>query len=400
MKFLLKIVQGPNAGAEIALVEGVRVTLGSADSCDIVLADPTLAAEACAIEASADSVVLSVPGSEPESLAPLQVRSFGSTALAVGPADAPWGPLVWEAPAGGDAAAAGTDEARSPSAPPKAEESGDASGSSAPGSDNAEGAESRPAATPSRGRGRRVGCLVALLVLLLLLAAAAWILLPHRRSTSPDGPAPSGPTPAESSPDAAAIAARYGLEFFPTNEPPLVRGDFATRAKRIAATAELYEAQPGVALDLADRETLFTAVSDLLQAATDNALAVSDITNRVVVLAGRAPDPAALHAWREALLADVPRLAGADTAAVVLDSPVSVPANNSSPVTRRSSLAPKAPRIPLRCILLQPYPCLVLQDGQRLLEGAEVADGYKISKITFDRILFRRGDEEELEWTP
>ena len=37
MKFLLKIVQGPNAGAEIALVEGVRVTLGSADACDIVL---------------------------------------------------------------------------------------------------------------------------------------------------------------------------------------------------------------------------------------------------------------------------------------------------------------------------------------------------------------------------
>ena len=99
MKFLLKIVQGPNAGAEIALVEGVRVTLGSADSCDIVLADPTLPAEACAIEASADAVVLTPSGAEPETLEPLRVRSFGSTALAVGPADAPWGPLNWEAPA-------------------------------------------------------------------------------------------------------------------------------------------------------------------------------------------------------------------------------------------------------------------------------------------------------------
>ena len=83
MKFLLKIVQGPNAGAEIALVEGVRVTLGSADACDIVLADPTLPAEACAIEASADGVVLTTPGAEPERLEPLRVRSFGSTALAV-----------------------------------------------------------------------------------------------------------------------------------------------------------------------------------------------------------------------------------------------------------------------------------------------------------------------------
>ena len=99
MKFLLKIVQGPNAGAEIALVEGVRVTLGSADSCDIVLADPTLPAEACAIEASADAVVLTPSGAEPETLEPLRVRSFGSTALAVGPADSPWGPLNWDAPA-------------------------------------------------------------------------------------------------------------------------------------------------------------------------------------------------------------------------------------------------------------------------------------------------------------
>ena len=117
MKFLLKIVQGPNAGAEIALVEGVRVTLGSADSCDIVLADPTLPAEACAIEASADSVALTPSGAEPETLAPLQVRSFGSTALAVGPADSPWGPLVWEAPAAAEPPArrAGPGTSRGPS---------------------------------------------------------------------------------------------------------------------------------------------------------------------------------------------------------------------------------------------------------------------------------------------
>ena len=42
MNFLLKIVEGPNKGAEIALVEGVAVTLGKGDDCDIVLADPTL----------------------------------------------------------------------------------------------------------------------------------------------------------------------------------------------------------------------------------------------------------------------------------------------------------------------------------------------------------------------
>ena len=93
MNFLLKIVEGPNRGAEIALVEGVSVTLGKADSCDIVLADATLPDAPLAIEASATGVT--VDGAP---LEPFHVRTAGATALAVGPADAPWGPLVWPKP--------------------------------------------------------------------------------------------------------------------------------------------------------------------------------------------------------------------------------------------------------------------------------------------------------------
>ena len=387
MKFLLKIVQGPNAGAEIALVEGVRVTLGSADSCDIVLADPTLAAEACAIEASADSVAISVPGSEPENLAPLQVRSFGSTALAVGPADSPWGPLVWEAPAGGDAAKTDGEKADTPPPPPAAESTAKPADEVAAEPDAAEGSEDKP----HRSLARRLGGLVLLLLLLLLLAA--WLLA--RRGASPDGPAPSGPTTAPAE-DAAAIAERYGLALVETNGTTLVRGDFATRAERLEATAALYEAQPGIALDLADRETLLSSSADLLQAATEGAMKIADITNRVAVLAGRAPDPAFLRATVEALRTDVPRLAGADTAAVVLDSPV---ASTRAPAGIPARPSRGAPILPLCGVVLQPYPYLVLQNGQRLAVGAEVG-GYKIERIARDRITLRRGEEEPLEWTP
>ena len=389
MKFLLKIVQGPNAGAEIALVEGVRVTLGSADSCDIVLADPTLAAEACAIEASADAVSLSVPGAEPERLAPLQVRSFGSTALAVGPADSPWGPLVWEAPAGGDAAKTDGEKEVTPPPLPAAESTAKPADEAAAEPAAAEGSKGK-----APRRGSRLGCLIPLLLLLLL---AAWLLT--RRWMNPTVPPPACPT-TEANP--AALVERFGLAVLETNGVVVYRGDFATRAERLAAAAELYEAQPGAALDFADRETLTTAASDLLQAATEGALVVSDVTNRVAVLSGRAPDPAFLAAALEALRIDVPRLSGADTAAVKVDSPLSAP--RPAPLDLRPSAAApaapkKAPRIPLRCILLQPYPCLVLQDGQRLLEGADVG-GYRISKITFDRIAFRNEAGEELEWTP
>lgn len=155
-------------------------------------------------------------------------------------------------------------------------------------------------------------------------------------------------------------------------------------------------------LDLADRETLLASAADLLAAATDGALEIRDVTNRVAVLAGRAPDPAFLASALDALRTDVPRLAGVDTAAISLDSPISAPADAESPAARpsRAAAASRAPRLPLCGILLQPYPCLVLQNGQRLSVGAEVG-GYKIVSIAPDRITVRREEEEEeFEWTP
>ncbi len=390
MKFLLKIVQGPNAGAEIALVEGVRVTLGSADSCDIVLADPTLPAEACAIEASADSVALTPSGAEPETLAPLQVRSFGSTALAVGPADSPWGPLVWEAPAAAEPPAGDSEEARPESAPSK---EADAEATDKPA---AEPAAKDSEDKPRRSLVHRIGCLI---LLLLFLVLAAWLLT--RRWAEPATPPENeaGSVAEDPSSGLADLAARYGLALVETNGTTLARGDFPTRAERVKATAELYEAQPDIALDLADIETLRNSTADLLAAATDGAIKVADVTNRVAVLAGRALDPAFLSATIEALRADVPRLAGVDTAAVSLDSLLSAPARPAAAGGDARPARAQRPRLPLRSILLQPYPCIVLQDGQRLLEGAEVG-GYKISRITFDRIVFRNEAGEELEWTP
>jgi hypothetical protein len=65
VSFLLKIVEGPNKGAEIALVEGVAVTLGKGDDCDFVLVDSTLPAEPLKVEASADGVTVDASPLEP-----------------------------------------------------------------------------------------------------------------------------------------------------------------------------------------------------------------------------------------------------------------------------------------------------------------------------------------------
>ena len=85
MNFILKIVEGPNKGAEIALVSGVAVTLGKGDDCDIVLADTTLPSAPVTIEASDDGVAV-----DGEPLDQFVVMTTGATSFAVGPADAPW----------------------------------------------------------------------------------------------------------------------------------------------------------------------------------------------------------------------------------------------------------------------------------------------------------------------
>ena len=172
MNFLLKIVEGPNKGAEIALVEGVAVTLGKGEDCDIVLADPTMPEAPITVEASADGVAV---GGEP--LESFSVKTFGATSFAVGPADAPWGELKW------------------PKAEVREEEPGDKEAPSEPPNDQtaeppnpqtAEPTNDQDTETSSRRRGGCFGCLLAFLVLLLVLTVLLWFfrdaVKPHAES--------------------------------------------------------------------------------------------------------------------------------------------------------------------------------------------------------------------------
>lgn len=89
MSFILKIVEGPMRGAEVALTEGLRVSVGSGDDCDVVIADGSLPPRAFELDVAADAVTL-VKGEEPQVLEAFAPFSVGTTTFAVGPADAPW----------------------------------------------------------------------------------------------------------------------------------------------------------------------------------------------------------------------------------------------------------------------------------------------------------------------
>ena len=378
MNFLLKIVEGPNKGAEIALVEGVAVTLGKGEDCDIVLADPTMPDAPLSVEASADGVAVSgVP------LESFSVKTFGATSFAVGPADAPWGELKWPKPEDREEERENGEESTEPPPPPTTEP------------------PSPPATEPSsRRRGGCFGCLFVLLGLLLVLIALVWLfwdaLKPRAeslwekmyagRSDSDDAPTvqPSGSDTRSSS--LRDIAAKYALSLVESDGRARISGNLKTRRDRLAATAEAYGAQPGVELDLSDDETLRTSAEDALFTLTEGALKVVATTNRVVSIAGSSRSPLLLKKTLEALNADLPKLRNVDTSGVVI-SPLMARTDGdgagdgeqadgifSTRTPRRTSKKTASPTLPVCGILTTPYPCLVMRDGRRIMEGATVAD--------------------------
>ena len=397
MSFLLKIVEGPNKGAEIALVEGVSVTLGKGDDCDVILADPTLPDDPATVAAAPDGVTF-----DGSPLAPFQVVTRGATSFAVGPSDQPWGELKWgnEEPAAENAADNGASHDSSP-AP-----------TAAPASPEPSGADEAPAEKKSR-RGC-LGCLVALVVLLVMLALLAFFLrdrpqgekvwawttntvsgVCERRlvASERDGAG------ANAALTLSGVVERHALATTNRNSREVLVGDFATRAERLVATAEAYAAKPGVELDFCDDETLKTAAEDTLAMLSEKELRVVAATNRVVALSGRARR---IRRAIEALSADLPKLRNVDVSDVTLvdgalgaaagvdgrettdDGRDAAPASHVSRLAARASASAK-PALPVCGILTTPYPCLVLRSGARVLEGASVGDSVVV-KIEADAV--------------
>ena len=97
-----------------------------------------------------------------------------------------------------------------------------------------------------------------------------------------------------------------------------------------------------------------------------------------------------------ALAADMPKLRDVDVSGVEITSLASpivegdsfVEAPAVAPSVKKRSAAAKAqgtPDMPVCGILTTPYPCLVMRDGARVMEGASIGDGV-IVKIEADAV--------------
>ncbi|MBO6121319.1 MAG: hypothetical protein J6Q49_05605 [Kiritimatiellae bacterium] len=395
MSFILKIVEGPNRGAEIALVEGVAVTLGKGDECDIVLADSTLPEEPLSIEANGDAV--SVNGEQLEQFA---VKTLGATSFAVGPADAPWGELKW--PAKGEISRKDAEPQGKETQAEEAHGEEDLRDSATPREEKADAPE------PEKKKHGCLGCLVVLVLLVLLLGVLAWLfratvrpyaekVLAYARESLHVGGGTGGAGMGAALPmTLSEVASSYGLELEENDGQAKLSGNLKTRAERLRATAEAYEARPGVDLDLSDDESFRASADDALFTITEGAIKVVAATNRVLSIAGTSSSPFALKRILESLNTDLPKLRDIDATGVAYGM---VPGNEKSeegdgddgetPIgvfhARRRTSKAKEPSLPVCGILTAPYPCLVMRDGSRVLEGAALG-GNVIVKIEADAV--------------
>ncbi len=433
MNLILKIVQGPNAGAEIALIQGVNVKLGRSDECDIILTDQTLPDVACEIEVGAERVMLLLPGGGQERLDPLHVKLFETTAIAVGPADAPWGALVWPDP-----------NEKEPEEEPEVEE--------------------KPEEKP-RFRKLQWAVLI-LLILVVILEFGLWFFWPYLSGpveklrtychnkyeewTADELELAAQPVRKQT---LAELAKAYEVDsVLPpphSSAKPVLRGNLKTRADRLKLTASAYDIHPGCVLELTDDESLKNSAEELLNMVAEGALKLETAENRQLALSGHLKNTEELTRILTAIKADMPHVEKIDCSKVEIDPPPAPATPKNLPVVSRNSsdipvqpvpkitirtetnkdekeeqakkekkepevtqpaqvakpepvaeeaLPPMPKQLPVVGILTSPFPCLVLRNGSRVMEGAEF-NGYTVTKISEDVVLLKHGDTI-VEWRP
>ena len=156
-------------------------------------------------------------------------------------------------------------------------------------------------------------------------------------------------------------------------------------------------------MDLSDDESLRASAEELLHIVTGDTVKVMDAANRHLSLAGNLEGPEELRRMLEAIQADIGFAESVDCSQVSL--PVATAASLPAvPVASSPSMAPPPvalptlPKLPVVGVLMTPYPCLVMRDGSRVVEGAEF-HGFTVDKISEDAVLLRH-DDITLKWKP
>ena len=471
MPKILKILTGPQEGAELELDAGIALRIGTDDSCDIVLVDAMAPAQALELVMEGDDVSVTaaaerifagdaaLPVGEKTALPDYTILTIGSTRCAVGDADKPWPPLRWipldvllaEKPQPEQEAEKSAEESADK---PEQEE--------APLSreqlEKIDELQSQKRA--KRGRGFAI---LSWLILILICAAGMWFTGRHVWKIA-------APKEKEEAKDVAENAHKTRLEKLSERAEALgltieeeedgsirrIAGNVPKTSQRTVIEQIVKYDCPQVICEMTDDETLARSVKELVWGLTEGRLQLVSLKDRVAKLMGMTNSEEEWNTIVDNIRHDIPRLASvesdvvyADVMAAKLREALSktgfhdvrvevlpgelqfvgyAPKESSQtfiklleeavkyfPENARLSnlvkwkdaetvidgedpVAPKVRQLPITGIVVHPYPCVILADGQRLGTGSMVG-GYTIDEISLTEVSLSKEDEK-LTWRP
>lgn len=393
MKWLLKITRGPLSGAEIALAGGMRLKIGSSEECDIVIRDQTLPPEAFELDVAEDAVTAILPDGSAIGVDPYTEVALGAVAFAVGDASSRWPEITVSKE--------------------KKEPERDVPPGDIPGEEESRAREESPVPPKKKRRG------AVILLALVLLAALGFALWRFRSGLFQRFPAAreyasraktamfsakaallgrirEKPAAPEAPPvPLSEIARLKGLVLGREDGKVKLSGNLERRAERMAVRAIALAENPETIFDLTDDESLAAATGELLFAITEGAVKLISLTNRCAAIEGHCGGRGELEFIARQIAKDVPAVRSLDASRVTV--PMAAPAAPEAPAKRK--YAPKAPVAVARPemphgiagILTVPYRAVIMRDGRRLLEGAQIG-GAAIEKIEAGRIVLKEGE--------
>ncbi len=318
---ILRILSGPNAGAEAAL--GQRTVVGSSEAADIVVGDPGLAPEHFTIVVEGDLlgiVVGDVPveiGREPRSsgtfrIAPFDLIKFGSTCCAIGPESAIWPPFSpadllpapHRPPASAEPVVA--EEAKAPvvaepalAAPVVAARARTASAKATRPAAAPSGAAPRSAA-PRRAAPRLTVAAIVVIVMLGALGAGHFLFQPSNSEAS-----------SESRLTAQSIIDNLqagGVKVSPHGNGLIAEGFVPTNDQQRRLRQALLDADLGVKYRVVSLEQQVAAVRTIVSTAGAQITVEADPKDGKIVLEGFLPENSHGEALQRILQRDIPEL--------------------------------------------------------------------------------------------
>ncbi len=444
MSFLLKIIKGENAGLEIALAEG-KVTFGSGEDCDIVLDDATLPEKAFTLETIGEQVSLIKDGEEAKAIELYTVFTSGEMEFAVGVEGKRWPKVKREIEIGqGQDQGQGVEEKidhpkmeEIKAEEPKKKRCGFGcfsvlvliilafiggyylaqryNGEVKTLVDEAKEfsydkidkdavkhyygiAKDKSTEYYTAGKNKTAGWLST------LKTKMPWYVEEVDPSTLP---------PPRTLED---VAADHALTLTTEGSVTTLSGNFVKRIDKVAAMQDAYEVEPLVKLDFSDDESLKSGVEDTLLTISEGKIKVVEAKNRAVKLVGKVETKGELVRIVTAICADVANVSSIDDSGVEvgelkkIEEEKKVEAKVEAETKEEAPAEPKeekrkvekktvsTPNCPISGIITSPYPCIIMRDGSRAIEGAYVGE-WLVVKIEANQVKFRKNGKE-VTWRP